>query len=47
MHTDAPDNFSDHIAVKCVMNINVEYVYHAEDKSEVLKQRSFWDKTSP
>ncbi len=39
---DAPDNFSDHVAVKCVMNINVEYVYHDEDNSKVLKQRSFW-----
>ncbi len=26
------------------MNINVEYVYHDEDNSEVLKQKSIWDK---
>ncbi len=28
------------------MNINVKYVYQDEDNSEVLKQRSLWDKAS-
>ncbi len=43
---DAPDNLADHVAVKCFMNINVDYVYYDEDNSEVLKQRSLWDKDS-
>ncbi len=29
------------------MIINIDYVDHDEDNSEVLKQRSLWDKTSP
>ncbi len=44
---DTPDNFSDHVAVKYVMNINVDYVCHDEDNSEVLKPRSICYKASP
>ena len=37
---DASDNFSDHTAVMCVMNINVDYMNQADDQNDVLKQIS-------
>ncbi len=44
---DAPDYFSDHVTVKCVMNINVDYVFHDENNSALLKPRSLCYKASP